>query len=82
MGPQTLMGSPIAWVNNQFRQYVYDVSSIVNDGAFSGDDTNLTVSFEAASTYGLNVSTLPDMEYFPLGLSIVCDQYVGHDRPF
>lgn len=31
-----------------------------------GTDTNLTVAFEAASTYGRNVSTLPEMESFPI----------------
>lgn len=31
-----------------------------------GTDTNLTVAFEAAPTYGRNVSTLPEMESFPI----------------
>ena len=69
-----MLGAPIAWVNNQFRQYVFDVSSIVANGSVSSQDSNLTVAFEAASAYGLNVSTLPDMEYFPSN-SVVCFKY-------
>ncbi|THH07222.1 hypothetical protein EW145_g3531 [Phellinidium pouzarii] len=67
----TMAGQPIAWVNNQFRQYIYDVSDILsNFSNIAAGDNNLTVSFEAASAYGLNVSTLPDMEYFPAGVSV------------
>ncbi|KAJ7187692.1 glycoside hydrolase family 2 protein [Mycena pura] len=53
----TLAGQPIAWVNNQFRQYVFDVSFLrqVTTG-------NLTVEFESAYWYGLNVSSRPDAE--------------------
>lgn len=57
-----MMGVPVAWTNNQFRQYVFDVTSILSNGSGSGPDSNLTVEFEAASAYGLNVSALPDME--------------------
>ena len=64
------MGEPVAWVNNQFRQYVFDVSTIVSNGTVSRRDNNLTVAFEAAATYGLNVSTLPEMEVF-FGQTIV-----------
>lgn len=60
------MGKPIAWVNNQFRQYTYDVSDILAN-VTSGSDMNLTVAFESAVTYGQNVSTLPQMEFFPEG---------------
>ncbi|KAJ6550965.1 glycoside hydrolase family 2 protein [Mycena vulgaris] len=53
----TMAGQPIAWVNNQFRRYVFDVSflSSVTEG-------NLTVVFESAYYYGLNVSMRPDAE--------------------
>ncbi|KAJ7880790.1 glycoside hydrolase family 2 protein [Mycena olivaceomarginata] len=51
----TLAERPIAWVNNQFRQYVFDVSflSEITSG-------NLTVAFESAYYYGQNVSSRPD----------------------
>ncbi|EJD02700.1 glycoside hydrolase [Fomitiporia mediterranea MF3/22] len=67
--PQTMLGQPVAWVNNQFRQYVYDVSAILAGNSSSGDD-NLTVAFEAASTYGLNVSSRPDVEWDLEGISV------------
>ncbi|KAF8181359.1 glycoside hydrolase family 2 protein [Mycena galopus ATCC 62051] len=53
----TLAGRPVAWVNNQFRQYVFNVS-------FLSDITagNLTVAFESAYYYGQNVSMRPDAE--------------------
>ncbi|KAJ7710527.1 glycoside hydrolase family 2 protein [Mycena rosella] len=53
----TLAGQPIAWVNNEFRQYVFDVSFLSSVTA-----GNLTVAFESAYYYGLNVSTRPDAE--------------------
>lgn len=62
-----MLGQPLAWVNNQFRQYTYDISDIVANGA-SGGDMNLTIAFESAVTYGQNVSTLPQMEFFPAGI--------------
>ncbi len=67
---QTLLGKPVAWVNNQFQQYVFDGSDIVSKNVDAAD-TNLTVSFESAWLYGKNVSTLPEMEFFPAGLQIV-----------
>ncbi|KAJ6534532.1 glycoside hydrolase family 2 protein, partial [Mycena vulgaris] len=53
----TLADKPIAWVNNEFRQYVFDVSFLSSVTA-----GNLTVAFESAYHYGLNVSTRPDAE--------------------
>ncbi|KAJ7111307.1 glycoside hydrolase [Mycena epipterygia] len=53
----TLADHPIAWVNNQFRQYVFDVSFLKSLTA-----GNLTVAFESAYYYGLNVSMRPDAE--------------------
>lgn len=53
---QTVAGHPVAWVNNQFRQYVYDVTALLNSS--SGTDNNVTVAFESAYAYGVNVSTL------------------------
>ncbi|KAF7369433.1 Glycoside hydrolase family 2 protein [Mycena venus] len=53
----TLAERPIAWVNNQFRQYVFDVSFLKE--VTSG---NLTVAFESAYYYGQNVSSRPDTE--------------------
>lgn len=65
-----MLGQPVAWVNNQFRQYTFDVSGILASNDVIGD-RNLTLNFEAASTYGFNVSTRPDMEFFPEGVSVV-----------
>ncbi|KAJ7088165.1 glycoside hydrolase family 2 protein [Mycena epipterygia] len=53
----TLADQPVAWVNNQFRQYVFDVSFLTSVTA-----GNLTVAFESAYYYGLNVSRRPDAE--------------------
>ncbi|KAI0935321.1 hypothetical protein AcW1_008721 [Taiwanofungus camphoratus] len=56
----TVAGHPLAWVNNEFRQYVYDVSDLVV--APAPGDNNITVAFESAYLYGLNVTSLPDTE--------------------
>ncbi|KAF9069747.1 glycoside hydrolase family 2 protein [Rhodocollybia butyracea] len=61
----TFAGIPIAWVNNQFRQYVYDLTPHIPSVAGSGG--NLTIDFESAFWYGLNVSSRPDAEFFPGG---------------
>ncbi|KAJ7690198.1 glycoside hydrolase [Mycena rosella] len=53
----TMAGQPIAWVNNQFQRYSFDVSFL--SSVTSG---NLTVEFESAYFYGLNVSRRPDAE--------------------
>ena len=63
-----MAGQPIAWVNNQFRQYVYDVTNLVN--STSGDDWNITVSFESAYTYGMNVTARPDVEQDPIVVNV------------
>ncbi|KIP03456.1 glycoside hydrolase family 2 protein [Phlebiopsis gigantea 11061_1 CR5-6] len=57
----TVAGHPLAWVNNQFRQYVYDVTDML--ASPSAHDKNLTVAFESAWLYGLNVSSRPDAEW-------------------
>ncbi|KAI0047743.1 glycoside hydrolase family 2 protein [Auriscalpium vulgare] len=59
----TLGGRPIAWVNNQFQQYVFDVSHALQSPLRW--DKNLTITFQSAWHYGLNVSTRPDAESFP-----------------
>ncbi|KAF9449648.1 glycoside hydrolase family 2 protein [Macrolepiota fuliginosa MF-IS2] len=46
----TLAGQPVAWVNNQFRQYVFDVTHLLA----SPKNTELVVALESAWTYGLN----------------------------
>ncbi|KAK7000570.1 glycoside hydrolase family 2 protein [Favolaschia claudopus] len=53
----TLADRPIAWVNNEFRQYVFDVSFL--NEMTSG---NLTIEFESAYWYGQNVSSRPDTQ--------------------
>ncbi|KDR78198.1 hypothetical protein GALMADRAFT_138324 [Galerina marginata CBS 339.88] len=58
----TLSGQPVAWVNNQFRQYTYDVTNILHSAK---DKDVLVVAFESAWAYGLNVTARPDAEYFP-----------------
>ncbi|TFK89847.1 glycoside hydrolase family 2 protein [Polyporus arcularius HHB13444] len=56
----TVAGHPVAWVNNQFQQYAYDVTDHILSPV--GDDTNLTVVLESAWHYGLNVTARPDAE--------------------
>jgi beta-mannosidase len=53
----------VAWVNNQFRRYTYDVSDYLSSS--TGEDNNLTIALESAWYYGLNVTMRPDAEYFP-----------------
>ena len=53
----------MAWVDNQFRQYVYDISDLI--ASPTADDTNVTVSLESAYLYGLNVTSRPDAEISP-----------------
>ena len=59
-GGQTVAGHQVAWVNNQFQQYIYDVTNLV--GSPTHGDTNVTVAFESAWLYGLNVTARPDIE--------------------
>ncbi|KAG1751293.1 glycoside hydrolase family 2 protein [Suillus paluster] len=59
----TFAGHPVAWVNNQFRRYTYDVSDYLISPA--GEDKNLTIALESAWYYGQNVTMRPDAEYFP-----------------
>ncbi|KAJ7662697.1 glycoside hydrolase family 2 protein [Mycena polygramma] len=53
----TMADRPIAWVNNQFRQYIFDVSFLSE--LFAG---NLTVAFQSPYWYGQNISTRSDYE--------------------
>ena len=57
---ETVAGHPVAWVNNQYQQYVYDVTDLILSPI--DNDTNLTVSLESAWYYGLNVTSRPDAE--------------------
>ncbi|KAI0030346.1 glycoside hydrolase [Vararia minispora EC-137] len=59
----TLADEPVAWVSNQFQQYVFDISPILSSAPSSG--ANLTLAFESAHLYGLNASTQPNAETFP-----------------
>ncbi|KAG6839869.1 hypothetical protein C0991_010981, partial [Blastosporella zonata] len=60
---QSVAGHPVAWVNNQFRQYTLDVSAAIS--ASSPNDNNITVALQSAYHYALNVSARPDVEAFP-----------------
>ncbi|TFK44105.1 glycoside hydrolase [Crucibulum laeve] len=62
----TLAGHPVAWVNNQFRQYSFDVSQLLA----SPKSAQLSVALESAWHYGLNVTSRPDAEFFPSGPNI------------
>ncbi|GJJ08323.1 hypothetical protein Clacol_002534 [Clathrus columnatus] len=68
----TLGGQPVAWTNNQFRQYAFNVTDIITslltEGPHAGQakkpsNKNLTVSLESAYWYGMNVSSRPDTEF-------------------
>lgn len=52
-------------MNNQFQQYVFDVSKAIAKPV--AGNNNLTVDFESAWYYGLNVTARPDAEFFPGG---------------
>ena len=57
---ETVAGHPVAWVNNQYQQYVYNVTDLILSPI--DNDTNLTVALESAWYYGLNVTARPDAE--------------------
>ncbi|THG96702.1 hypothetical protein EW026_g5176 [Hermanssonia centrifuga] len=59
----TVAGHPVAWVNNQFRQYAYDVTDLIANPVHG--NTNLTIVFESAYFYGMNVTARPDVEWVP-----------------
>ena len=52
---QTLAERPVAWVANEFQQYVFNVTDILSTSAGSSDK-NLTVALESQYLYGLNAS--------------------------
>ncbi|KIJ51534.1 glycoside hydrolase family 2 protein [Sphaerobolus stellatus SS14] len=57
----TLADQPVAWTDNEFRQYTFNVTHIVSS-IERQKNKNLTVSLESAYLYGLNVSSRPDAE--------------------
>ncbi|TBU26640.1 glycoside hydrolase [Dichomitus squalens] len=61
----TVAGNSVAWVDNQFRQYVFDVTDLILSPV--NNDTNVTVALESAWYYGLNVTSRPDAEISPTG---------------
>ena len=54
------LATPSLGSTNQFRQYVYDVTDML--ASPSESDNNITVAFESAYFYGLNVISLPGTE--------------------
>ena len=62
---QTLFGHPVSWVDNQFRQYVFNITDLILSSDNQKGGTNITFSFESAFYYGRNVSARPDAETFP-----------------
>lgn len=57
---QTVAGHLVAWVNNQFQQYVYDITDYLASPL--ANDTSLNISFESPITYGQNISSRADVE--------------------
>lgn len=57
---QSIAGRPVAWVANQFQTYVFDVSDALVSP--TQNNTNLTIAFESAWHYGLNVTARNDTE--------------------
>lgn len=54
----------MAWVNNEFQQYVFNVTDIMST-VDAGPNANLTVAFESPYLYGLNASGFaPDSQTF------------------
>lgn len=75
--PQTVAGHPLAWVNNQFQQYVYDVTDYLASPA--DNDTTLTIAFESPITYGQNVSARADVEQeitIDVGTRLACGRRI------
>ncbi|TFK44116.1 glycoside hydrolase family 2 protein [Crucibulum laeve] len=63
---KSLAGHAIAWTNNQFRQYIFDVTDyIICDQC--NKEANLTITFESPYVYGQNVSSRSDAETVPGG---------------
>ncbi|OJT12500.1 Beta-mannosidase A [Trametes pubescens] len=56
----TVAGHLVAWVNNQFQQYVYDITDYLASPL--ANDTSLNISFESPITYGQNISSRADVE--------------------
>lgn len=54
-----MAGHPVAWVNNQFQQYVYDITDYLASPL--DDDNTLNIAFESPITYGQNVSSRADV---------------------
>jgi hypothetical protein len=74
---QSVSGHPVAWVNNQFRQYIFDISDFLSSP--SKNDNNITVSLESAWHYGLNVTARPDAEFFPgLGYVSISEKHISY----
>ncbi|KAI0075653.1 glycoside hydrolase family 2 protein [Panus rudis PR-1116 ss-1] len=55
----TFAGQPLAWVANQFRQYVFDITHVLASNATS-NNRNLTIALESAHAYGLNITSRPE----------------------
>lgn len=60
MHPKTIAGHPLAWVNNQFQQYVYDVTDYLASPL--QDDQTLHIDFESPLIYGQNISSRLDVQ--------------------
>ncbi|KAH7909288.1 glycoside hydrolase family 2 protein [Hygrophoropsis aurantiaca] len=61
----TFAGHPVAWVNNQFRRYVFDVSAFLPSiSPQNTRDNNITIALESAWFYGLNVTSRPDTQRY------------------
>ncbi|KZV60846.1 glycoside hydrolase family 2 protein [Peniophora sp. CONT] len=60
----TLAEQPVAWVNNEFQQYVFNVTDILSTSD-NNLSINLTLAFESPYLYGLNASGFaPDSQTF------------------
>ena len=83
--------SPVAWVNNQFVQWVFDVTDIVQ--AYTGATDaygaqaplarappNITVSLESAYWYGVNVTSRADARQYPDDNGTVSDCFSNPGR--
>ncbi|KAI0081837.1 glycoside hydrolase [Panus rudis PR-1116 ss-1] len=60
----TFAGQSLAWVSNQFRQYVFDVTHLIGPGT-KEKGQNLSVALESAYWYGVNVTSRADAEISP-----------------
>ncbi|KAI9820796.1 MAG: hypothetical protein M1827_005167 [Pycnora praestabilis] len=75
-------GQPVAATNNQFRQYYFDVTSILS--TCPSDSAVLSINFGSAPNIADQIAAQPGQETFPFGIEIVYEfpnrQYIRKEQ--